>query len=92
MFSQPSTKIFPKTSEPRAARWISDILGEVELERLRESRTHGQMPQPRESRGYQLEHEIRPLIMKEEITGLPKGHGFLKPEFRSSAFCFLVDI
>ena len=36
------------------------------------------MPRPRESRSYQLEHEIRPLIMKEEITGLPKGHGFLK--------------
>jgi len=78
MFSQPSTKIFLRTSEPRAARWISDTLGEVEIERLRESRTHGQMPRPRESRSYQLEHEIRPLIMKEEITGLPKGHGFLK--------------
>ena len=78
MFSCPSTKIFLKTSEPRAARWISDTLGEVEIERLRESRTHGQMPQRRESRSYQLEHEIRPLIMKEEIMGLPKGHGFLK--------------
>jgi hypothetical protein len=78
MFSQPATKIFLKTSEPRAARWISDTLGDVEIERLRESRTHGQMPQPRESRSYQLEHEFRPLIMKEEITGLPKGHGFLK--------------
>ncbi len=78
MFSQPATKIFLKTSEPRAARWISDTLGEVEIERLRESRTHGQMPHPRESRSFQLEHEIRPLIMKEEITGLPKGHGFLK--------------
>ena len=78
MFSQPSTKIFLKTSEPRAARWISDTLGDVEIERLRESRTHGQMPHPRESRSFQLEHEFRPLIMKEEITGLPKGHGFLK--------------
>jgi len=78
MFSQPATKIFLKTSEPRAARWISDTLGEVEIERLRESRTQGQMPQRRESRSYQLEHEFRPLIMKEEITGLPKGHGFLK--------------
>ena len=32
MFSQPATKIFLKTSEPRAARWISDTLGEVEIE------------------------------------------------------------
>ena len=78
MFSCPSTKIFLKTSEPRAARWISDTLGDVEIERLRESRTHGQMPHPRESRSYQLEHEVRPLVMKEEITGLSKGRGFLK--------------
>jgi hypothetical protein len=78
MFSQPATKNFLKTSEPRAARLISDTLGEVEIERLRESRTQGQMPQRHESRSYQLEHEFRPLIMKEEITGLPKGHGFLK--------------
>jgi hypothetical protein len=78
MFSQPATKIFLKTSEPRAAQWISETLGEVEIERLRESRTEGQMPQPRESRSYLLEREVRPLVMKEEITGLPKGYGFLK--------------
>ncbi len=78
MLSQPATKIFLKTSEPRAAQWISDTLGEVEIERLRESRTHGQMPQPRESRSYQLERQVRPLVMKEEITGLPKGYGFFK--------------
>ena len=78
MFSQPATKIFLKTSEPRAAQWISDTIGEVEIERLRESRTHGQMPQQRESRSYLLERETRPLVMKEEIIGLPKGHGFFK--------------
>jgi len=78
MLSQPATKIFLKTSEPRAAQWISDTIGEVELERLRESRTHGEMPRPRESRSYQLEREVRPLVMKEEISGLPKGYGFFK--------------
>lgn len=78
MLSQPATKIFLKTSEPRAAQWISDTIGAVELERLRESRTHGQMPRPRESRSYLLEREVRPLVMKEEISGLPKGFGFLK--------------
>jgi len=39
MLSQPATKIFFKTSEPRAAKWISETLGEVEVERLKESRT-----------------------------------------------------
>jgi hypothetical protein len=36
------------------------------------------MPKPHESRSYQLEREVRPLVMKEEITGLPKGYGFFK--------------
>ena len=37
MFSQPATKIFLRTSEPKAAQWISEFLGNVELERLREN-------------------------------------------------------
>ena len=35
MLSQPATKIFLKTSEPRAARWVSEAIGEVEIEKLR---------------------------------------------------------
>jgi hypothetical protein len=30
MLSQPATKIFLHASEPRAAKWISDTIGEVE--------------------------------------------------------------
>jgi type IV secretory pathway TraG/TraD family ATPase VirD4 len=41
MLSQPATKIVLGTSEPRAAKWISDTIGEVEIERLRESRSSG---------------------------------------------------
>src|SRR6185369_14576722 len=39
MLSQPATKIFLRTSEPRAARWIAETIGDVETERLRESRS-----------------------------------------------------
>ena len=39
MLSQPWTKIFLKTSEPRAAKWVSDAIGEQDREWLRESRT-----------------------------------------------------
>jgi hypothetical protein len=78
MFSQPATKIFLRTSEPNSAQWISSLIGNVELERLRESRSTGQMPQQRETRTYQLEQVVEPLVMKEEITGLAKGYGFLK--------------
>jgi len=78
MFSQPATKIFLGTSEPNAAQWISDTIGNVEMERLVESRTDSQMPPYRESRTCHVEREVTPLVMKEEIAGLAKGHGFLK--------------
>jgi len=45
MLSQPMTKVFFKTSEANAADWISRTIGEVELERYRESRSHGQSAQ-----------------------------------------------
>ena len=76
--SQPSTKIFLCTSEPHAAKWISDTIGEQEIERIRESRTNEQFPQSRKSKGYNLEREIRPLVMASEISGLEKMHGYLK--------------
>ena len=41
MLSQPATKIFSKTSEPRAAKWVSEAIGEIEVERLKESRSMG---------------------------------------------------
>ena len=36
MLSQPATKIFMKTTEGKAAEWISDTLGKVEIERLKD--------------------------------------------------------
>ena len=44
MLSQPATKIFLKTSEPHASEWISKAIGEIEIERFRESRTMGKFP------------------------------------------------
>jgi len=39
MLSQPATKIFLRTTEPRAAKWVSEAIGEIEIERLRERTT-----------------------------------------------------
>lgn len=78
IFSQPATKFFLGTSEPNAAQWISGFIGNVEIERLRETRSDSHMPPYRETRSFQLEHEVHPLIMKEEISGLGKGHAFMK--------------
>jgi type IV secretory pathway TraG/TraD family ATPase VirD4 len=76
MLSQPATKIFLRTSEPRAAKWISETIGEVEIERLRESRTTH--PQRRRAKSYNLDRQVEPLVMPSEITGLEPLHGYLK--------------
>ncbi len=79
MLSQPATKIFFKTSEPRAAKWISETLGEVEVERLKESRT----PKLIGSRkSFSLEIATKPLIMASEIAGLEPLQGYIKQENR----------
>lgn len=76
MLSQPATKVFLRTTEPRAAKWISDTIGEVEIERLRESRTTH--PLRRRANSYNLDRQVEPLVMPSEITGLEPLHGYLK--------------
>src|SRR5262245_48894003 len=72
MLSQPATKIFLRTSEPHAAKWISDTIGEVEIERMRESRSKGKYGQ----RSFGLERQVEPLVMPSEISGLPSLRGY----------------
>jgi hypothetical protein len=74
MLSQPATKIFLRTSEPHAAKWISETIGEIEIERLRESRSKGQSGQ----QTYGLERQVEPLVMTSEISGLAALHGYMK--------------
>jgi type IV secretory pathway TraG/TraD family ATPase VirD4 len=76
MLSQPATKMFLRTSEPHAAKWISDTIGEVEIERMRESRSKGRYGQ----RSLGLERQVEPLVMPSEISGLPSLRGYLKLE------------
>ena len=79
MLSQPATKIFFKTSEPRAAKWISDAIGEIEVERLKESRSMGLL---RSKKSFSLEIVTKPLVMASEISGLEPLRGFIKQENR----------
>jgi len=74
MLSQPATKIFLGTSEPRAAKWISETIGEIEVERLTESRSVGQRGQT----SHGLERHVEPLVMASEISGLVPLRGYLK--------------
>ena len=79
MLSQPATKIFFKTSEPRAAKWISETLGEIEVERLKESRSPELIGS---RRNYAMEIATKPLVMASEIAGLEPLHGYVKQENR----------
>ena len=63
MLSQPATKIFLHTSEPRAAKWISDAIGEVEIERLKQAVNKEQFPHMRRSKSYYTERRTEPLIL-----------------------------
>src|SRR5207247_5269090 len=76
MLSQPATKIFCRTSEPYAAKWIYETIGEVEIERMRERRSKGKHGQ----RSFGLERQVEPLVMPSEISGLPSLRGYLKLE------------
>jgi hypothetical protein len=76
MLSQPATKIFLKTSEPHASEWISKAIGEIEIERFRESRTVGRFP--RNSQNEQRDITREPLVMASEVGGLDPLHGYLK--------------
>lgn len=78
MLSQPATKIFLHTSEPRAAKWISDTIGEVEMERLKEAVNVGQFPRGGRSRNYHTERRIEPLVLPSEISGLPRLRAVVK--------------
>jgi len=79
MLSQPATKIFFKTSEPRAAKWISETLGEIEVERLKESQTPGLLSS---KKSFAMEIATKPLVMASEIAGLEPLHGYIKQENR----------
>ncbi|WP_263417849.1 type IV secretion system DNA-binding domain-containing protein [Terriglobus albidus] len=77
MLSQPATKIFLKTSEPRAAKWVSEAIGEIEVERLKESRS---MRIFGSRKSFAMEIATKPLVMASEIAGLLPLTGFIKLE------------
>jgi hypothetical protein len=74
MLSQPATKIFLKTTEPKAAEWVSNAIGKVEIERLRQ--TH--FDDRRDGKNFTIERQVEPLVLDSEISGLPDRHAFLK--------------
>jgi hypothetical protein len=88
MLSQPATKVFLHTSEPRAAKWISDTIGEVEMERLKESVNTGHWPRVGKSKSYHTERRLEPLVLASEISGLPRLHALVKVDNLVVPFSF----
>jgi type IV secretory pathway TraG/TraD family ATPase VirD4 len=87
MLSQPATKLFLHTSEPRAAKWISDTIGEVEMERVKETvNTHPL--KITKSRSYHTERRTEPLVLPSEISGLQRLHALLKVDNLVAPFSF----
>ena len=74
MLSQPATRIFMKTAEPQAAEWISEAIGKVEIERLKETKFDGS----RSGKNFTVDRQIEPLVMGSEIGGLDDRHAYLK--------------
>jgi type IV secretory pathway TraG/TraD family ATPase VirD4 len=72
LLSQLVTKIFLKTSELCTEKWTSDVIGEIEDERWKESRTM-QMLGPKTS--YAMEIATVHALMASEMPELMPPHG-----------------
>jgi type IV secretory pathway TraG/TraD family ATPase VirD4 len=84
MLSQPTTKIFLRTTEPKTAEWVSNAIGKIEIERLRETHSTGL----RAGNNFSVERQVEPLVLDSEISGLPDRHAFLKLGNHVARFAF----
>lgn len=84
MLSQPATSIWLTTKEPKAGQWVSEFIGKVEVERLRETHFDG----TRAGRNFTLDRQIEPLVMESEISGLADLHAFMKYQNYVTRFSF----
>jgi hypothetical protein len=84
MLSQPTTKIFLRTTEPKAAEWVSNAIGKIEIERLRETHSTGL----RAGNNFSIERQVEPLVLDSEISGLSDKHAFLKLGNHVARFAF----
>ena len=84
MLSQPATSVWLTTKEPKAGQWVSEFIGKVEIERLRETHFDG----TRAGRNFQMDRQVEPLVMESEISGLADLHAFMKYQNYVTRFSF----
>jgi hypothetical protein len=84
MLSQPATKIFLKTTEPKAAEWVSNAIGKVEIERMKETHFDG----TRSGKNFTIDRQVEPLVLDSEISGLEDRRAYLKLGNNVARFAF----
>jgi type IV secretory pathway TraG/TraD family ATPase VirD4 len=84
MLSQPATSVWLTTKEPKAGQWVSEFIGKVEVERIRETHFDG----TRAGRNFALDRQIEPLVLESEISGLADLHAFMKYQNYVTRFSF----
>ncbi len=78
MLAAPKLKFFFRCGESESARWISDTIGEYEVEKPRIGTTASVEDRGRDALNYSTMTEHRQAISKEEIMALPDLHGYWK--------------
>lgn len=78
MLAAPKLKLFFRCGESESARWISDTIGEYEVEKPRIATTASVEDRGRDALNYSTTTEHRQAISKEEIMALPDLHGYWK--------------
>lgn len=78
MLAAPKLKLFFRCGESESARWISDTIGEYEIEKPRIATTASVEDRGRDALNYSTTTEHHQAISKEEIMSLPDLHGYWK--------------
>jgi len=77
IFSAPFTKILLRTSEPEAADWSSKIVGEIEIERPKETRPAHAFGK-HHHHSFTSEIKTERLVLASQFSGLPDRCGYFR--------------
>jgi hypothetical protein len=78
MLAAPKLKLFFRCGESESARWISDTIGEYEVEKPKIGTTASVEDRGRDAINYSTVTEHKQAISKEQIMSLPDLHGYWK--------------
>jgi hypothetical protein len=78
MLAASHTKTFDRINESDSARWVSDMIGQQEIERPRVSTTASVQAYGRDSLNYAPGIEQNSVVSKEQIMALPNLHFYWK--------------